>query len=64
MQFLFPKKMTLIGSDNILINAPKVLKVERPYYEQEQLNDELKYSKPINRKYFFYSFKNSMIVCV
>lgn len=26
----------------------QVLKVERPYYEQEQLNTELSYSKPEN----------------
>lgn len=30
-----------------------VLKVERKYYEQEQLNTELSYSKPENRRKYF-----------
>lgn len=30
-----------------------VLRVERRFYEQEQLNAELEYSRPMNRKTFF-----------
>lgn len=32
----------------------QVLKVERKYYEQEQLNTELSYSKPENHRKFFF----------
>lgn len=34
------------------ISDEDVLKVERKYYEQEQLNTELSYSKPKSRRKF------------
>lgn len=45
--------MTLAGNNNNNNGYfhGHVLKVERPYYEQEQLNNELKYSKPVHRNF-------------
>lgn len=33
-------------SDNLTSSTANLFKVVRPYYEQEQLNSEFKYSKP------------------
>lgn len=38
------------------IQNEQVLKVERRYYEQEQLNTELSYSKPENHRNIFFIF--------
>lgn len=39
------------------------ISVERPHYEQEQFNTELKYSKPITDSKFFCRL-NNFFVCI
>lgn len=38
--------MTIIQTGSANASNTNLLKVERPYYEQEQLNNDLKYCKP------------------
>lgn len=42
---------TAFNNNNNNFQYDQVLKLERPYYEQEQLNNALKYSKPKGKYY-------------
>lgn len=53
--------MKMTSNNNSEING-QVLKLERQYYEQEQLNDELKYCKPKHSGKFNFNLK--FLVCI